>query len=597
MTRRAQGRAEWRLWTVALVLGIATAGLTSRLAYLQIVEHPTYSEEARGEHVGTKPLVAHRGAILDRNGYPLATSVDTWDISLDRKAWTDGRGDTTDLQKLAELLGTSAGDLTALIGSETTGTLSLARQIEYEAGRKMSSLGIPGLILDQTSRRAYPEGDSGAPLLGFIGRDGDGLTGVEADFNSLLNGTPGRLWYERDSLGNPIAFGYRYQQDPAPGHDVVLTIDRAIQRMAERELDAAIARTGAKGGSVIVQDPKTGAILAMASRPSFSRQTLDLNNPKQMELLRNRAVTDQYEPGSVFKLLTMAAAIDSGKVTPNTTYMDTGQALVGERIFKNWDYSANGVTPMTTVLVRSLNTGTVWLADKIIGAEAFYRYVKAFGFGQSTGIGLEGEAPGMYRVPTDEGWYRADLASNSFGQGITATPLQMINMVTAIANGGTLLKPYMVKEVRGGDGVQVTASEPIRRPISEATARTMREMMGAVLDANIFAVVPGYSAGGKSGTAFVPTVSTGTRGDAYVEEVTIPSYAGFAPLNDPKVSILVKLDNLGTSDFGGTLTAPVFARLARDILMYMRVPPDRPETLGQQVLTPPTPAPAPPAGR
>jgi cell division protein FtsI/penicillin-binding protein 2 len=277
----------------------------------------------------------------------------------------------------------------------------------------------------------------------------------------------------------------------------------------------------------------------------------------------------------------MAAALNEGKVTPHTMYNDTGTAVVGQRIFHNWDFSKNGPTTMTTVLVRSLNTGTVWLADKVLSHELFYRYVRDFGFGRQTGIGLTGEAAGMYRLPVDESWYRSDLASNSFGQGISVTPLQVINMVSAIANGGSLMRPYVVQETRGAAGVERTEPEVTRRVLSEATSRTLHDMMRQTLEANSLAHVPGYSAAGKSGTAYVPTVATGTRGDAYIEEVTIPSYVGFAPLSNPRIAMLVKLDRLSTSDFGGVLTAPVFARLTRDILAYLRVPPDRPETLVQ----------------
>ncbi len=577
----------WRLWAVALVLGMSAIGLVARLAYLQVVQHPEYAAEALGEHIGQRVLPAHRGTILDRNGYPLATSVDTWDIAIDRKVWADERAALRYAERLAPLLGRTPGEIFSATGGEGGGTVLLARQVDYDTGRKVAEAGIPGVILEQTSRRVYPEGDAAAPLLGFTGRDGNGLTGVEADLDAALTGRPGTVWFERDSLGNPIPFGYRRQVEPVPGHDVVLTIDRTIQRMAERELDEAIRRTKAKGGTIIVQDPRTGAILAMATRPSFSRATLDLNDPKQMELVRNRAVTDQYEPGSVFKLVTMAAALDSGKVTPNTTYNDTGTAVVGGRAFHNWDYSANGPTTMTTVLVRSLNTGTVWLADKVLGPELFYRYVRAFGFGTPSGIELSGEAAGAVRLPADPDWYRADLASNSFGQGLSATPLQVIGMVSAIANGGTLMRPYVVQETRGADGVRTTRPEAVRRVISEATARTLTAMMREVVEANALARVPGYSAAGKSGTAYVPTREAGPRGDAYVEEVTIPSYVGFAPLNDPRVAILVKLDYLSSADFGGVLTAPVFARLARDVLTYLRVPPDRPESLVQQPRTAP----------
>jgi cell division protein FtsI/penicillin-binding protein 2 len=585
MAIERSGRHLWRLWAVVLVMAMATTGLLGRLAYLQVWQHPDYAEEAYGEHLGVRSLPAHRGAILDRNGYPLATSIDAWDISVDRGVWSDQRLALHAAEKLAPLLGRTAGEIFSATGGERSGAVTLARQVDYEAGRKVIALGLPGVIVEQTSRRIYPEGNSAAPLLGFTGQDRTGLTGLEADLDTTLTGRSGRLWYERDSLGNLIPFGYRRQEEPEAGNDVVLTIDRTIQRMAERELDEAIKRTRAKGGTLIVQDPITGAILAMVSRPSFDRGALELSNPEQMALVRNRVVTDQYEPGSVFKLVTMAAALNEGKVSPGTTYNDTGTAVVGQRIFHNWDFTTNGLTSMTKVLVRSLNTGTVWLADKILGPELFYRYVRDFGFGAPTQSALSGETGGTYRLPTDPAWYRADLASNSFGQGISVTPLQLINMVSAIANGGTLMRPYVERETRAADGVRSTEPKAIRRVLTESTARTLQGMMREVLEDNFLARVPGYSAAGKSGTAYVPTVATDSRGDAYTEEVTIPSYVGFAPLDHPRIAILVKLDNLSSADFGGVLTAPVFARLTRDILAYLRVPPDRPETLTQEVKT------------
>jgi cell division protein FtsI/penicillin-binding protein 2 len=575
---------------VALFLGISGSALVARLAYLQLVKHGEYQSEAQSFHSASRVLPAPRGSILDRNGNPLATSVETFNVFADAKLWADDELARRAAAGLAPLLNRDAAGLIATATERPSGPALLALNVPYNQGREVIGKGLPGVIVEPSSKRVNPEGNLAAPLLGFIGRESQGLTGLELDLNGPLTGTAGRIRYERDSLGNQIPFGYHQEAPATPGKDVVLTIDRTIQRMAERELDEAIKQTKATGGTVIVQEPATGAILAMVSRPSFDLTKLDLNDAGQMALYRNRAVTDQYEPGSVFKLVTMAAALDTGKVTPNTTYNDTGAVVVGERTFANWDFSRNGTTDMTKVLIRSLNTGTVWLADRVLGSALFYQYVRAFGFGEPSGIGLSGEAPGQYRLPTQADWYEADLASNSFGQGISTTPLQIVNMASAIANGGTLMRPYVVREVRGDGSAETTQSHAIRRVISERSAATLRGMMREVLDANPLATVPGYTAGGKSGTAYVPQSATDTRGDAYKDEVTIPSYLGFAPLNNPRITILVKLDNLASSDFGGTLTAPVFSRLAQGILTYLRVPPDQPETLNSR---PPTPAPTP----
>lgn len=572
-------RPTWRLFSVALFLAISGLALAGRLAYLQVYQHDQYQTEADNFHDADRTEPATRGSILDRNGNPLATSIATFNVLVDRSVWSKPVLAKRGVDGLAKALNRPAAELKAAVGDSGKDSALVALDIPYDQGRAIIKQGLPGVLVEPSSRRIYPEGSLAAPVLGFIGREGDGLSGLEDALNPTLKGMPGQLRYERDSLGSPIAFGYRNEAQPKPGSDVVLTLDRTIQSMAERELDAAIKRTHATGGTIMVQDPTTGAILASVSRPSFDFAHLDLNDPEQQNLYRNRAVTDQYEPGSVFKLVTMAAGIDTAKVTPNTTYMDTGKAVVGDRVFANWDLSANGVTTMTNVLVRSLNTGTVWLTNQVLGAELFYRYVRAFGFGEKTGSDLPGEAAGQFRLPTDDNWYRSDLASNSFGQGLSATPLQVVNMVSAIANGGTLMRPFIVREVRGADGVQITRPSEIRRAISESSAATLRGMMREVLETNALSRVPGYTAGGKSGTAYVPQGAVDAKGDAYKDELTIPSYLGFAPLNNPRISILVKLDNLGSADFGGTLTAPVFSRLAHDILTYMRVPPDAPETL------------------
>jgi stage V sporulation protein D (sporulation-specific penicillin-binding protein) len=587
VARGRLSRPQWRLVAVILLFGIAGLGLVVRLAYVQVLNHEDYQVRAQDFHDTVRTIPAHRGALLDRNGHPLAASVETFVVRVNRAAWEKPEVARRSAEMVARVLNRGAGEILSAVGPETGGQALIARDVSYEQGRQLIALAPPGVVVEPSSRRINPEGGLASAVLGFTGNDGHGLSGLEEDLDDLLDGDAGTMRFESDSLGNPIPFGFQQTVAPRHGADIVLSIDRTIQRMIERELEDAIKRTRATGGAIVVQEPASGQILAMAARPSFDLTRLDLNDPAQVPLHRNRVVTDQYEPGSVFKLVTVAAAIDAGKVTANTTYADGGEITIGDRTFKNWDFSANGITSMTRVLVRSLNTGTVWLATRILGADLFYDYVHAFGFGQRSGSGLGGEVPGMYRLPGDPDWYLPDLASNSFGQGISVTPLQVVNMVSAIANGGTLMQPSLVREIRGPDGVETRAPRPIRRAISEATAAAMRGIMVEVVDANTMARVPGYSAAGKSGTAYVPLAAADTRGDAYRDEVTIPSYVGFAPAENPRITILIKLDNLGTSDFGGTLTAPIFSRLTRNILTYLRVPPDRPETLPK-----PSPSPA-----
>ncbi len=576
-TREPIHSATWRLATVAAVMALAATGIVGRLAYLQIVQHTSYLNAATAEHKELTIIPAHRGNLLDTNGHPLATSVSTYDIAINRASWQDASIARRGAEALAPLLNRTPEDLLAAAGVETTGTVTIAQNLDYDVGRKVVELGLRGVEAQASARRIHPEGDLASSLLGFLGRDRVGLTGSESQFNSLLAGQDGSERFERDSLGNPIAFGSRTTVEGQPGSDLVLTIDRTIQQLTEDELRKGIDSTHAAGGTAIVMDPRTGAIMAMASEPSYALSKLDLSTASPTESYSNHAVADAYEPGSVFKLFTMSAGIDAGKVNPNTTYMDNGSATVSERIFHNWDFSSNGPTTMTQVLVRSLNLGTLWLSTQVLGPDLFYKYVHAFGFGEPSGSGLEGDASGILRTNRDDGWTRADLASNSFGQGISASALQMITAISAIVNGGELMQPFIVKEVHANGTVRVTEPVVRRRVISSETAATLRDMMRQVLEANALANVPGYTAGGKSGTAYVPTVATKTTsGDAYSEEVTIPSYTGFAPLQNPRIVIYIKLDNLKSADFGGTLTAPMFSHLAGEVLHYLDVAPDRP---------------------
>ena len=422
----------------------------------------------------------------------------------------------------------------------------------------------PGVQAVETSSRFHPEGDLASALLGFIGRDETGLAGIEADFDHELGGVPGLVYLERDGRGKPIPFGRKVGTKPEAGGDVQLTIDRYIQSLIEQKLDATIEKNKASGATIIVMDPKTGEVLAMASRPSFQLSKLNLDDPSQAELYRNRPVTDFYEPGSVMKTITMATAIDLGLVNPNTTYFDSGEAVVeGGSPIKNWDFSAHGTTTMTQVLQYSLNTGAVWVARQI-GASRFYDSIKRFGFGQATNIGLGGEAAGIVRTNQEDGWYPVDLATNAFGQGIDVTPVQMITAISSLVNGGQLMRPYIVKEVSGPDGPRTYEPVVVRRTISEETSRTLVQMMEAVVDGQPGhqAQVPGYHVGGKTGTTTFPGKID-----------TIASFVGFAPVEDPKFIMLVRIDSPRDS-LGGVIAAPVFSDIAPKILSYLGVEPN-----------------------
>ena len=565
-------RFSWRLLLLASLFAAGGAGLVGRLVYLQILNHERYTLQAADEHTGRLIVRAPRGAVLDRHGYPLATTVDAFDVLIERKAWRSQSRAEEWAQSLAPLTGHTPLEILDGARTETKGDYLLALGLDYDDGQRLAELGIPGLKLAPTGKRFYPEGDLASALLGFVGRDQLGLAGLELDLQQELAGVPGDLFFERDSFGNPIPFAGRRGSPAVPGGDVRLTIDRFLQRLVENELDARIKKHGASGGTIIIMEPKTGAILAMASRPTFRITRLDLSDQTDLSLFRNRAVSDLYEPGSVMKVVTMAAALDLGLVAPNSTYYDAGYASVPGVTIYNWDFSTNGTTTATQLLQRSLNTGAVWLSG-LIGPERFYDYVKRFGFSEPTGAGFSEEAAGLVRTDQDEGWYPVDLATSSFGQGIAASPLQVITAVAAIANGGKLMRPYIVQEVSGPGGRRVFEPVVVRQVISEDTARTLTQMMNDVVEGVPYhlARVEGYHVAGKTGTTIVSIPG------GYDLNSTIASFVGFAPVDDPKMIMLVKIDEPKDDPLGGRVAAPVFGSLAPQVLAYLNVRPSGPQ--------------------
>ncbi|MEX2247161.1 MAG: penicillin-binding protein 2 [Dehalococcoidia bacterium] len=561
-----------RLYALAGLFVLGGAGLLFRVFYIQVVNEEHYKTAARQEHFGQQEVRAPRGAILDRNGYPLATTVDAYDVYVDRSAWRQEDDARRAAAVIAPLIGRPADALVEEVRKEDKGLYFAYSGLDFDKGGSLADEEAPGLRLVRTTKRFYPEGDLASNVLGFVGRDHAGLTGIEADLDRELGGVPGTIYFERDSIGNRIALGKEHiGRQPVPGGDVQLTLDRYIQRAAEGELEAQIAQTGALGGSIIVMQPQSGEVLAMASRPAFRLSALDLNDPDEA-LFRNRAVTDVYEPGSVFKTLTAAIAIDLGKATPESTYVDEGAVYIGPSTIRNWDYSVNGTMTMTQVLQRSLNTGAVWMSG-LAGPDAFYRYVRDFGLGEATHAGLGGEADGLLRGNDDPYWSEVDLATNSFGQGLAATPLQIITAISSLVNGGRLMRPYVVESEQTPEGLRRFDPVVVRQVVREETARQVADMMNQVVEGipGHLAAVRGYHVGGKTGTTTGATLADGT-----VRDGNIASFVGFAPAEDPQIIMLVKLD-FKEDRLGGQVAAPVFGRLAPRILAYLGVRPDEPQ--------------------
>jgi cell division protein FtsI/penicillin-binding protein 2 len=567
-----RGRMNLRLSLLAGFFVLAGVALTARVAYIQVINEQHYKEQARSEHFGQQEVRAERGAILDRNGFPFATTVEAYDVFIDRADWQDLDEARRAADVIAPVIGVRPEDLVNEVRKEDEGLYLAFGGLDFEKGLGLHDVEAPGLRVVQTTKRFYPEGDLASTLIGFVGRDHIGLTGVEADFDRELGGVPGTIYFEKDSIGNRIALGSeRIGKQPEAGGDIRLTIDRYVQRLVEGELETRIATTGALGGSIIVMDPQTGAVLAMASRPGFKLSQLDLNNPDQAQF-RNRAITDVYEPGSVFKTLTAAMAVDRGLVTPDSTYEDTGAVFIGASTIRNWDYSVNGTTTVTQLLQRSLNTGAVWLAQKV-GADLFYQYLQEFGIGEATHVGLGGDPEGLVRTNADPAWAEVDLATNSFGQGIAASPMQVITAIASLVNGGKLMRPYVVESMETPDGPRVFEPVVVRQVVREETAATVADMMNRVVEGSPghLAAVRGYHVGGKTGTTTGASLADGAVADG-----NIASFIGFAPADDPKMIMLVKLD-FREDRLGGQVSAPVFAALAPRILAYLGVPPEGPQ--------------------
>ena len=384
MSDQRPNHLTWRHRVLFGALVLAIAVVVVRLWDVQVNEHEQYLERAANSRYGAAQVTAPRGAILDATGYPLATSIDTWDIYIDSFLWRDRDKAAQAAIGLGSALNLGADSLLALGISQDAGDIIVRRSMPYYEGLALQEQGLWGVRTLPNSVRVYPEGDLAGPLIGNVGLEGAGLWGIEMDFDHVLKGRPGAVSVEQDPLGRPIAFAPRVEEPASSGGEVQLTIDRFIQEIAERRLDEALADYQSGSGSIIVMDPHTGAILALASRPA--PHSTDVNPAALPDLVRNRPITDLYEPGSVFKTVTTAIAIDLGLVSPGTTYEDRGVVEVGTYEIRNWNFQAYGVVTMTEFLQRSLNTGAVWLSD-LIGADDFYPYLERFGFGDATHVG------------------------------------------------------------------------------------------------------------------------------------------------------------------------------------------------------------------
>jgi len=557
-----------RLRVLFAFFTVASLLLSARLAYWQTVGRADLLGRATDQVHSDLVVAAQRGVIRDRNGAILATTVELRSLYAIPGLMTDRGHDLKPAvaAALAPILGERPEVLRAAFDSGAE-WLFVRRRLPEETAVRIAALRLAGLGFEMEPKRLYPNGSVGAQVLGFVNDDGVGQYGVEGRYAAELSGTPGRLVVARDPANRELALGLRTAVPPKNGDDLSLTIDLAVQNAVERELAAVVEREKAAGGAIVVLDPKDGAVLAIASSPTYDPARV---GSADAEALRNRAISWTYEPGSTMKPITIAAALDKGVVTPTTSYQDVGYAVIGGRRLCNAQCKVYGPTTITQILARSQNAGAVFVASKL-GANDLNAYLHAFGFGQRTAVDLAAETTGVVR-PLAE-WYPVDLGTISYGQGLSVTPLQLATAYAAIANGGTLYRPYVVASRRDADGEHRTAPVAVRRVISEETSATLVTMLTTTVDSGIAnaASLKGYSVAGKTGTAQIPSDD-----GSYVDDAYISSFAGFVPAIDPRMVVVVVLEKPQSKLLGTVPAMNTFKAIATDALRYARVQPDRP---------------------
>lgn len=553
--------------------------LIVRLAFVQLAQGAILSDKADESHYRGVPVAAKRGNIEDRNGEVLAMSVSTETVyAVPAQVRSSGRAEEI-AQALSGLLEMEPGQVMERI-TKRSALEYVKKRVTAEVAAQVRALELPGIGITEDSVRYYPNSTLAAHIIGFAGIDNQGLEGIELTRDSELNGVPGAVLTEFAANGIPLPFANQMYVSPKNGNTVRLTIDKNIQAFAERELQKLMSGQGdnmngqvPKSGTILVMDPNTGQVLALASAPTYDP---NYYNNYDQSTRRNIAIQNGYEPGSTFKIITLAAALEEKKISPQEGFFDPGGVTILGKTVHCWKRGGHGSQTFTQVVENSCNPGFVAMGQRL-GMDKFYQYLHDFGFGQKTGIEMSGEAVGILA-----GKKRAtalDLATMSIGQTNNVTAIQLLTAVSAVANGGTLMKPQLVKEIVGPAGNVVEAFEPqaVRRVISEGTSKTARQMLESVVTngTGYRAFLPGYRVAGKTGTA--QKVANG----AYIQGEYIASFIAFAPADNPQLAILCVID--GVPFYGGSVAAPPVRGVLQDSLKYLGAEMDlkAPLTLGK----------------
>lgn len=574
-------KQQYQRRSITLAALLALFGLGILFQVVRIQTRPE-AAEFRRQHDdfqgGPRTVFPPRGQIYDRHGHLLAGNQTVYEVGADLP---NVRNAATIASTLATSLGLDYNTVYAALHDAPKGKsyaflsdfVTPAKEAELETLKGQmannydgspDSPSLAGLRFIPHLARSYPEGALASNILGFVTREGLGYFGVEEKYNDLLAGQPVSVWVPADpNLAEEMP------QIPA-GTDLILTIDREIQASSEQILDGALADTGADNGVIIVMDPKTGDILGMAGTPRLDlNQFWNYNTTFTNGSDFNRAISAQYEPGSIFKILTMSAALDTGTVSPGTTFFDQGVYEIGGAYIANWDGGAWGQQDMIGCLQHSLNVCLSWVADQL-GPDKFYTAMQKFGIGRPTGIDLAGENPGRLKLPGDSDWYLVDLGTNSFGQGVAVTPIQMVMAASALANDGKMVVPHVLYGMVTNGHQYDTPTQVAATPISAQTARTITEMLAQSLERGEGVVdLPGYRVAGKTGTAQIP----GPDG-SYLSDATNASFVGWGPADNPQVLIYIWLERPQKSEWASLVAAPVFQQVFEKVSVLLGIPPD-----------------------
>lgn len=568
----SQNDFVYRIYVLIGFIVILFCIISLRLFQIQVVKHDFYKALAQNQHEFFQKQMPKRGEIFIKDlysekFYPLAINKELHLVyavprNIKNKKEVSGQ--------LAEILDIEKNKIFKIIDKENDPYEVIKNRVKDDVVEKIRNENINGIGVLPEIVRYYPGDNLASNVVGFLGyrnNEKTGQYGIEGYYNDRLKGVMGFLEIEKDVSGNWISFGSKSSQSPKDGDDIILTIDQTVQYIAEKKIEEAVIKYGAERGDLIIMNPLSGEIIALAQYPNYNPN--QYSKEVDMSVFLNSSIHGVYEPGSVQKVITMAVGIDLGKIGPNTTYQDEGSLTIDGWSIRNSDGKANGIQTMIQVLEKSLNTGTVFVVNQV-NKKDFYKYLENFGLNELTGIEINGETRGNLSNLKNKN--EISYATASYGQGISVTPLAILNAVSSLANNGKLMRPHIVSEFISADGSsEKVESSVIRQVVSPRTANLVSAMMVSVIKNGHAqqAKVKGYDFAGKTGTAQIPKKD----GRGYKEDETIHTFIGFGPMPSPRFSILVKLDSPQNAPYAANTTAYVFKELSQELVNYYNIPP------------------------